>query len=263
MDRIFKGLLTVAAMVVGMYVFAGEKDNFAHKPSPAEVMKKMQEGNIRYVEGKSLNVNNTPDRKKLAAAESQGKYAYATVLSCSDSRVPVELIFDAGVMDIFVIRVAGNICNTDEIGSIEYGACHVNTPLVIIMGHSQCGAVTAVSESVTGHGHKLEKNIPPLVKSIVPTVKKTMEDNPGKGASELLDTCIEECVWHSIDNLFMESSSVREMVKKGKIKVVGAIYDVESGKVKWLSEDKVSKLLEKAESSPESDKADSDDHKHE
>lgn len=99
------------------------------------------------------------------------------MITCSDSRVPVELVFDAGVMDIFVVRVAGNVCDTDEVGSIEYGLAHVNTPVLVVLGHTQCGAVTAVTHAVQGKGHALELNIPPLVDNIEPAVKRAMVTN--------------------------------------------------------------------------------------
>ena len=207
----------------------------------------MDEGNRRFSTENPLPVNNTADRRTLAAKENQGKYAYATVLSCSDSRVPVELIFDAGVMDIFTIRVAGNVCNTDEVGCVEYGVCHVNTPLVIVMGHSQCGAVTAVLQELQGHGHKMEDNIPPLVASLIPPVRKVLATHPSAADAALLNFCIEEAVWQDIENLFLKSTAVRAMVKSGKVKVIGAIYDIESGRVKWLPENKVTLLLEQAE----------------
>jgi len=98
----------------------------------------------------------------------------------------VELIFDAGVMDIFAIRVAGNVCDTDEVGSIEYGLAHVNIPILVVLGHTQCGAVTAVTHKVHGEGHKLERNIPPLVDNIIPAVKMTVEKHKELHVDEIL-----------------------------------------------------------------------------
>lgn len=86
----------------------------------------------------------------------------------------MERLFDAGIMDIFVIRVAGNVVDTDEAGSIEYGLSHVNTPVLVVLGHTQCDAVTAVTNMIQGHGHALERNIPPLVNNIEPAAKKAM-----------------------------------------------------------------------------------------
>lgn len=223
----------------------------ASKPSPDEVMNMLIEGNQRFYNGKATYPHTDGARLKQAGKENQGDHAYATVITCSDSRVPVELIFDAGVMDIFVIRVAGNVCDTDEIGSIEYGAAHVNTPIVLVLGHTQCGAVTAVTQEVQGHGHKLERNIPPLVDNIVPAVKKAMDLHKDLEGDAVIPFAIEENVWRGIEDLFMQSPAVRNLTKEGKVKVVGAIYDVGSGKVDWLPSMKVDQILKKVETSPD------------
>ena len=221
------------------------------KPSPDEVLTMLKDGNQRFYTGKAVYPNTDKARLALAGKENQGDYAYATVITCSDSRVPVELIFDAGVMDIFVIRVAGNVCDTDEIGSIEYGAAHVHTPVVMILGHTQCGAVTAVTKELQGHGHKLERNIPPLVDNIVPAVKKAMEEHKDVHGEDIIPFAIEENIWKGVEDLFMESPAVRNLVKEGKTKVVGAMYDVGTGKVEMLPLEKVDEILKKVESSPD------------
>jgi len=123
--------------------------------------------------------------------------------------VPVERIFDSGVMDIFVIRVAGNVCDTDEIGSIEYGLAHVNTPVLVVLGHTQCGAVTAVAHAIHGTGHALERNIPALVDNIIPAVKRAESLNPGITSDEIIPYAIIENVWQGIEDLFMNSPSTR------------------------------------------------------
>jgi carbonic anhydrase len=164
--------------------------------------------------------------------------------------VPVELLFDAGVMDLFVVRVAGNVCDTDEIGSIEYGLAHVNTPLLVVLGHTQCGAVTAVAHAVHGEGHKLERNIPPLVDNIIPAVKRAMKQHTEAHGDAIIPFAIEENVWQAVDDLFMKSPAVRKIVKEGKAKVIGAIYEVGTGKVKWLPLERVDKILKNVEASP-------------
>lgn len=222
----------------------------AAKPSPDEVIKMMTEGNKRFTAGKSTHPHADAVRLAQAGRENQGDHAYATVITCSDSRVPVEMIFDAGIMDIFVIRVAGNVCDTDEIGSIEYGLAHVNTPLMVVLGHTQCGAVTAVTNAMTGHGHALERNIPPLVDNIQPAVKRAMEMHPDAHGNDLISHAIVENVWQGVEDLFMASPSSRELVKSGKAKVVGAIYDVGTGEVSWLPEENVQEILKKVEENP-------------
>jgi len=216
----------------------------AAKPSPDAVIEMLKEGNQRFYSGHPTYPNLGPARFFQAGTENQGDYAYATVISCSDSRVPVELIFDAGIMDIFVIRVAGNVCDTDEIGSIEYGLAHVNTPVLVVLGHTQCGAVTAVTHDLQGHGHKLEKNIPPLVDNIAPAVKRAIYAHTSLQGDEVIPFAIKENVWQSIRDLFENSPDSLRIVLEGKAKVVGAIYDVATGRVEFLPEEPVNEIIE-------------------
>ncbi len=220
------------------------------KPSPAAALAKLKAGNRRFCRGRSVHPHITRKRLMQAGKEDQGDHAFATVITCSDSRVPVEILFDAGVMDIFVIRVAGNVCDTDECGSIEYGLAHVRTPVLVVLGHTQCGAVTAVTAAVQGKGHPLERNIPPLVDNIMPAVERAITQNPRRKGKALVAAGIEENVWQSIRDLFMASPASRKLVKSGKAKVVGAIYDVGTGAVKWLPESKTKKILREVEKSP-------------
>ncbi|MBE0665669.1 MAG: carbonic anhydrase, partial [Candidatus Aminicenantes bacterium] len=120
----------------------------SQKTTPDKAIAILKEGNVRFVSGKATHPHTGAERLAQAGKESQADHAYATVISCSDSRVPVELLFDAGIMDIFVVRVAGNVMDVDEAGSIEYGLVHVNTPVLVVLGHTQCGAVTAVTQVV-------------------------------------------------------------------------------------------------------------------
>ncbi|MCF6245740.1 MAG: methyl-accepting chemotaxis protein [Desulfobacula sp.] len=162
----------------------------------------------------------------------------------------MERIFDAGIMDIFVIRVAGNVVDTDEAGSIEYGLAHVNTPVLVILGHKQCGAVTAVTHAVLGTGHALERNIPPLVDNIIPAVKRAMAQNPNIHGDDIIPAAIIENVWQGAQDLFMKSPSSRRLVNSGKVKVMGAVYDVGTGKVEWLPQLPIAQTLARVESNP-------------
>lgn len=249
-----KSVRTLLAVTVAVFLvmadisFASEQN--VKKPSPDEAIKIMQDGNSRFVSAKTAHPHSDPARRHLAATSNQGDYAYATVLSCSDSRVPVEMIFDAGVMDIFVVRVAGNVCNTDEIGSIEYGLAHVHTPLLVVLGHTQCGAVTAVAEAVNGQKHPLERNIPPLIDGIIPAVKKASELHPDVHGKEIIPFAIEENVWQGVENLFMKSPAARNLFRNAQVKVVGAVYDVGTGNVKWLDSAKVDAIFKQVEASP-------------
>ena len=220
------------------------------KMSPDEAIARLKRGNERFVKGKYDHPNLGEERRKLAHREDQGDHAFATVISCSDSRVPVELIFDAGIMDIFVIRVAGNVCKVDEIGSIEYGLAHVHTPVLVVLGHTSCGAVSAVTSAVQGKKLELERNIPPLVAPIKPAVERAMKLHPEKKGIEIVPYAIEENVWQGVNDLFMASPATRNLVKSGAVKVVGAIYDIASGRVNWLPEAKVTEILKQVEANP-------------
>ncbi len=222
----------------------------ASKPSPDEAIAMLKAGNERFVTGKATHPHTDSARLALAGKENQGDHAYATLITCSDSRVPVELLFDAGIMDTFVIRVAGNVLDVDEIGSVEYGLAHVNTPVFVVLGHTQCGAVTAVTNAVQGHGHALERNIPPLVDNIQPAVKKAIANHPDAQGKDVIPYAIEENVYQGIEDLFTESPVSRDLVKSGKVKVVGAIYDVGTGKINWLPEEKSTEILAKVEANP-------------
>jgi carbonic anhydrase len=221
------------------------------KPSPDRALQMLKEGNQRYYSGKPTYPHTGASRFKQAGTEDQADHAFATIIACSDSRVPVELIFDAGVMDIFTVRVAGNVCDTDEIGSIEYGLAHVHTPVFVLLGHTQCGAVTAVSHALQGNGHPMERNIPRLVDNIIPAVKTAMGAHGDLHGDAIIPHAIRENVWQAIEDLFMQSPVTRKFVKEGRVKVVGAIYDVGTGKVDWLPAEKVHEIFQKVEASSE------------
>ncbi len=214
------------------------------KPTPEDVLETLKSGNDRFVKGEALHVNTEAERRQLSGVENQKDHAYATVIACSDSRVPVERIFDAGVMDLFVIRVAGNVIMPATIGSIEYGLAHVHTPVLVVLGHSQCGAVTAAAKAIAGHGGPSEKHIESLIKCIHPAVDRAMLRFPDVHIDEVIVHAIEENIWHSIEDLFRQSPTVREIVRSGQAKVVGAHYDVITGAVDWLPEENVATILE-------------------
>ncbi|MBS0198688.1 MAG: HAMP domain-containing protein [Planctomycetes bacterium] len=188
----------------------------------------LREGNARFVTGKTQNPHTGMDR---VAETGAGQKPFVTILSCSDSRLPLERIFDQGVGDIFVVRVAGNVADTDEIGSAEYAAGHLNTPLLVVMGHSKCGAVTAVATGAQVHG-----SIPGLIDNIIPAVESAKKKHPGVTGKDLVPFAIEENVYQSIADTLTKSAEIRELVGQGKLLVVGAVYDVDTGKVAWLGQ---------------------------
>lgn len=245
------GLALLILMWGGPPTHAGE-DHGADpvKPSPNKVLAKLREGNARFAAGKPIHPHLSPARLRQAGTEDQGEHAFVTVIGCSDSRVPVESIFDVGVMDMFVIRVAGNVVDVDEAGSIEYGMAHVYTPVLVVLGHTQCGAVTAVYKNSTGRHANLERNIPALVDNISPAVKRALAGKTFASDAEAIEACIVENVWQGIHDLFHESPTARRLVRAGTSKVVGAIYDVGTGKIRWLDEKKPLRILEEVEKQP-------------
>ena len=224
------------------------------KPAAAEVIQTLQEGNARFSGGKAEGPHRDPARIALAAASDQADFAIATVLACSDSRVPVELLFDTGIMDLFVVRVAGNVADVDEVGTIEYGLAHVRTPVLVILGHSGCGAVTAVNQAAHGEGHALEKNIPPLVDNIEPAVARAIAAHPVAKDDEIVAFEVEENVWQAIHDVFLHSAAVREMAAARTIQVVGAVYDLPTGKVQWLDAEKPLAILAEVNEDPAREK---------
>lgn len=248
--KISMSFITVCCFLALNCALAMASGSTVTKPGPGEALAMLKAGNERFATNTSTQTHRDPARLALAGTANQGDYAYATVITCSDSRVPVEILFDAGIMDIFIVRVAGNVIDVDEAGSIEYGLAHVNTPVLVVLGHTQCGAVTAVAQVVQGHGHALERNIPPLIDNIIPAVEKAIADNPGVHGTDIVPYAIEQNIWQSIEDLFMESPVSRNLVNAGTVKVVGAIYDVSNGTINWLPETKTTEILKKVEANP-------------
>jgi carbonic anhydrase len=183
---------------------------------------KLIDGNKRYVSG-SLAKKDIGDTRRQELTK--GQHPFATVLSCSDSRVAPELVFDQGLGDIFIIRVAGNVIEPTTLGSIEYGAEHLHTPLLVILGHEQCGAVTAAFDA---KGNP-EGNIGAILKKIMPAVATAKKAKKGK--DETLQIAIEENIRNTHKDIMKNSKIIKELVHEGKLKVVGAVYSLNTGKI--------------------------------
>jgi carbonic anhydrase len=222
---------------------AGHDSTTTTEPSPAaahpasegdaatadEAIRRLTEGNARWVSGKSTSPHTDAAWRRETAEN--GQKPFASILTCADSRLPVERVFDQGAGDVFVMRVAGNVSGPHEAGSIEYGAEHLHTPVLVVLGHTQCGAVKAA----VGGGH-VGGNIDSLLTPIAPAVDRARKLNPGVTEGELLSASVRENVWQSIFDLLKSSDTCRELVHEGKLTVVGAVYDISSGKVEWLGE---------------------------
>jgi carbonic anhydrase len=194
-----------------------------------EAMKLLKDGNARYVAGEPTHAHQGADRR--AETAKGGQHPVATIIGCSDSREPLEIVLDQGIGDIFVIRVAGNLAGPDELGSIEYGVGHLGTPVVLVLGHTSCGAVTAAVQNSAVHG-----NIPALINQIKPAVAKARYWTPTASGDDLLNKSIKANVWLTMENILRKSVEVREFVKNGQVLLVGGIYDLNTGKVDWLGQ---------------------------
>ena len=217
------------------YSFVGASQDPSDSPqiSSDEALQQLKEGNDRFIAGQSLRPHSELSRLELTANE--GQHPVATVLGCSDSRVPHELLFDQGFGDIFSVRVAGNICADNEMGSIEYAVEHLQTPLLVVLGHTQCGAVTATVKHDHAEGH-----IKSLVGHIVPAAERAKKMHPDASPEELVNVTIEENVYCAIETLLKESEIVRNAVESQQLKIVPAVYDISTGKVEWLDASKIS-----------------------
>ncbi len=189
----------------------------------------LREGNQRWVQAAAVNPNIEAARR--ASLASKGQKPFATIITCADSRVPVERLFDRGVGDLFVIRVAGNVAGIAEAGTIEYGLEHLATPVLVVMGHSKCGAVAAAATNAEVHGA-----VAALVESIAPAVDRAQRRNPQADAATLIAAAVEENVWQTIFDLFRLSPASREMAASGRVRIIGAVYDIATGEVRWLGE---------------------------
>lgn len=195
--------------------------------TPDVALAQLRDGNQRFASGTFQDPRRGQERR--CETFSGGQHPVAAVLSCADSRAPAELIFDQGIGDLFVIRVAGNVADTDEIGTLEYGVGHLGIPLIVVLGHGKCGAVTAVVDGAEVHGC-----IGQLVDNIVPAVKKARGADPKAKGGALVDVAIRFNVQQSIEDMLRRSDTIREAVKSGKVKVVGAVYDLHMGGIEWI-----------------------------
>ncbi|MCW5765001.1 MAG: hypothetical protein KIT68_03380 [Phycisphaeraceae bacterium] len=195
----------------------------------AQALALLREGNARWVSGATLSPNSGSDRRTEVA--DKGQTPFATILTCSDSRLPVERLFDRGVGDVFVVRVAGNIAGASEAGTLEYGLGHLHTPLLVVMGHTRCGAVAAAASGAEVHG-----NVKSLVDAIAPAVERARRFHPELSGPELAAAAVKENVWQTVFDLYRASPEIRALVGQGKVTVVGAVCDISTGKVEWMGE---------------------------
>lgn len=191
--------------------------------NPQDAHRILVEGNTRFVS----NVKAQRDLQQQVLETSTGQFPFAVVLSCIDSRVPAELVFDQGIGDLFSVRVAGNVINEDVLGSMEYACKVAGSKIVVVMGHTKCGAVTSACNHVElGNITALLSKIQPAVNSIKPVGSSMTADE--------IETVGVNNVVHSIERIRAESPILKELEANGEIEIVGAVYSVEDGKVTFL-----------------------------
>lgn len=201
-----------------------------------EALELLKEGNARYVDSLT-NPDPTMQRRPELISDQD---PLAIILGCSDARVPVEIVFDQGLGDLFVIRVAGNVVAPSQIGSVEFAAEKFGTKLVVVLGHSHCGAVTACVEALINPEQNYTPNLQSIVDRIRPSVYNLHELATANGqdvdADELLDRSISANVRMSVSQLKHGSRALEDLTTSGKLLIVGAEYDLETGKVRFLED---------------------------
>jgi carbonic anhydrase len=190
-----------------------------------QALQRLKEGNKRWIANRSEHPDQTPTRLKEVA---KGQTPFVAMLSCADSRVPSEIIFDQGLGDIFVTRVAGNFVDDNILGSLEFATSVLGAPLIIVMGHSRCGAVQAAVKTVTENtafpGHLLD-----LVDAIAPAVKEAKSQS-----GDLIENAIKSNVLRNVEKLKLSRPIIAKLVDEDKVKVVGARYDLDTGEVTFF-----------------------------
>ncbi|MBH5370591.1 carbonic anhydrase [Bradyrhizobium glycinis] len=192
--------------------------------SPDAALKRLMEGNNRYVQSASRSDNFKRERQVLV----DGQNPYAAVLSCADSRVAPELVFDSGLGDLFVCRLAGNFANDDTLASMEYAVSVLNTPLILVLGHDHCGAIDATIKSLH-EGRPPPGHIPSLVAALAPAVKEPLQQS-----GDTFADAIRQNVFDNVTKLKSTGPILNAAVERSRLKVVGGLYRLDTGRVDLL-----------------------------
>ena len=196
-----------------------------------EALARLQEGNRRFVANQTAP---EPIDMVKRAALAAGQEPFAIILGCSDSRVPAELVFDQGFGDLFVIRVAGNIVAPSQVGSVEFAASRFGTRLVVVLGHSGCGAIIATLEEITGHATSQSRNLRSIVDRVRPSVETLLSGRRNLDSETLIREAVRANVRVSVDHLTHGSALLEQLSRSDGLKVVGAEYSLETGVVTFL-----------------------------
>lgn len=187
----------------------------------------LMEGNLRFVKGSSVYPNQTSHQRKVLAL--RGQNPFATVVTASDSRVDPVLIFDRGLGDFFTVRLAGNVAGSDTLASVEYSMLALETPLLVVLGHTRSTLIKAAIDKVELKGHLVQ-----LMGKLEPAIKMTRVLYPSLKGGELADKVAETNVRQVMREILSQCPAILEKVRSGKAQIMGAIYDTDNGVVRWL-----------------------------
>ncbi len=194
-------------------------------------LKELIEGNYRYVQAATSGA--VLDSKKHQVLPEQNPMA--VILGCSDSRVPAELVFDQGVGDLFVIRIAGNIVAPSQIGSIEFACQQFKTQLVVVLGHTNCGAISATIDSLLSDPDQMSPNLASIVDRLKPAVSPVINDDIVRDRSSLMKKAMQANIEYSTQQLQIRSKIIRDLINNKQLKIVGAEYSIETGEVEFYT----------------------------
>ncbi len=200
--------------------------------SAPEALQRLQEGNIRF----TLNVRGaeaflTQERRQELTTNQE---PFAIILGCADSRVPAEIVFDQGLGDLFVIRIAGNIVAPSGIGSVEFAAARFGTPLVVVLGHSRCGAILATLEELRRPTENQSPNLRSIVDRVRPSVEGLLTANPHQDFDAVVNEAVRANIRASVANLRKGSEILEQLIQEGRLTIVGAEYSLETGVVDFF-----------------------------
>ena len=218
-------LIATAALLLAPKGHADEPAHAVPGLSPEAAMTRLMEGNHRYVQGLAMHAGQDGRRRAAVAA---GQHPFATVLACADSRVAPEIVFDQGLGDLFVVRVAGNVVDDTVLASIEYSVIHLGSSLIMVLGHERCGAVKATLDALDGKVDPADAGakIAALAGPITPAVRAVPA-----GTADRLDTAVSLNAAHAAAEVFAGSRPLRTRVLAGSLKIVAARYDLDDGRV--------------------------------
>jgi carbonic anhydrase len=200
--------------------------------SAAEALERLRAGNLRFVSERSRSGDSVTGTRRSEVAA--GQQPFAIILGCSDSRVPAEIVFDQGLGDLFVIRVAGNIVAPSQVGSVEFAAARYETRLVLVLGHSQCGAILATLEELQRPTENQSRNLRAIVDRVRPSVESLLATPLKHDRDALIQQAVRANIRASVNHLRHGSEVLEQLIQEGGLRVVGAEYSLETGLVEFF-----------------------------